>query len=93
MSRPQKPKRVCGEPLIKKFLPDDNKGKRDMVTMSLDEYETIRLIDLEGILIRKAVANPNTVGSGKLTLEPLLIAVGAIIIVFPFLSTSAAKIC
>ena len=59
MSRPQKPKRVCGEPLIKKFLPDDNKGKRDMVTMSLDEYETIRLIDLEGISREECAARMN----------------------------------
>ena len=59
MSRPQKPKRVCGEPLIKKFLPDDNKGKWDMVTMSLDEYETIRLIDLEGISREECAARMN----------------------------------
>lgn len=52
MARPRKWRRVCCLPLNDQFGPlDDHKGVRfdpeDLVVMSIDEYETIRLIDLE----------------------------------------------
>lgn len=50
MARPQKLRKVCSMPCSKHFGP---LGKRadfcEIVTISVDEYETIRLIDLEGM--------------------------------------------
>lgn len=50
MARPRKRRRVCGLPEINRFgpldLPSDVEGN---VIMTVDEYETIRLIDLEGL--------------------------------------------
>lgn len=49
MSRPRKWRRVCCLPDSDRFGPLNavDNGK-DFVSMSVDEYETIRLIDLEG---------------------------------------------
>jgi len=46
MARPRKQRRVCAVPEVCSFRPD---GPRDpeQVTLSIDEYEVIRLIDLE----------------------------------------------
>lgn len=38
---------VCKEPEIKMFLPQQNSNS-ELLTMTVDEYESIRLIDLEG---------------------------------------------
>ncbi len=49
MARPRKWRKVCGLPECSRFGPLNvpaNKG--NFITMSIDEYETIRLIDLEG---------------------------------------------
>lgn len=48
MPRPVKWRRVCGLPGCNRFGPLDQKEQARSVTMTLDEYETIRLIDLEG---------------------------------------------
>lgn len=47
MARPQKPRRVCARPHCTDFAPGVEGG--GIVIMSLDEYETIRLIDHEGM--------------------------------------------
>ncbi|NLJ78106.1 MAG: DUF134 domain-containing protein, partial [Tissierellia bacterium] len=50
MARPRKRRRVCGLPENNRFGPlgmGMNKGQ--CITMTIDEYETIRLIDLEGL--------------------------------------------
>lgn len=50
MARPKKWRRVCSLPNNNKFgplnLPENTKS---YLTMTVDEYETIRLIDLEGL--------------------------------------------
>lgn len=48
MSRPRKCRKVCCMPLIDKFAPVDYEGSDDTIIMTVDEYETIRLIDKEG---------------------------------------------
>ena len=49
MSRPVKLRKVCDLPESNEFGPLDSAlGHRDFVNMEIDEYETIRLIDLEG---------------------------------------------
>ena len=50
MARPRKRRRVCGLPEVNRFGPLDAPiGVSDNVIMTVDEYETIRLIDLEGL--------------------------------------------
>ena len=47
MPRPQKSRRICCYPDYWSFAPDQDKAN-DTVTMTLDEFETIRLIDYQG---------------------------------------------
>ena len=50
MPRPRKWRKVCSLPERQRFGPlDAPPGPDHTVTMSVDEYETIRLIDLEGM--------------------------------------------
>ena len=49
MARPPITKRVCKEPEFSGFKPIRNDRKIKTICLSVDEYETIRLIDLEGI--------------------------------------------
>ncbi len=49
MPRPRKWRRVCCLPENERFGPMGGGGSSEIVTMSVDEYETIRLIDLEGL--------------------------------------------
>jgi uncharacterized protein len=49
MPRPTKWRKVCGLPESNSFGPLDSQANIDQsVKMTVDEYETIRLIDLEG---------------------------------------------
>ena len=48
MPRPCKRRRICAEPRYEGFGPRGFEGA-DVVVMALDEYEAIRLIDLEGL--------------------------------------------
>lgn len=47
MPRPRKHRRVCSRPRCTSFKPCGENGQ--IITMTLDEYEVIRLIDLEGM--------------------------------------------
>ena len=47
MASPCKRRRVCGKPLCGFFGPEGE--VQEIVTMTLDEFETIRLIDWEGM--------------------------------------------
>lgn len=49
MPRPKKCRRVCGLPVCQEFGPRGMGCAGEPVTMGLDEYEVIRLIDLEGL--------------------------------------------
>ena len=48
MARPLKCRRVCHFPQTLEFLPAQGAEEKTPVTLTVDEYETIRLIDLEG---------------------------------------------
>jgi len=48
MPRPKKYRRVCLLPHCTQFAPTPRRCERDII-MTVDEYETIRLIDLEGL--------------------------------------------
>lgn len=47
MPRPRKERRVCAMPNYTRFAPE-NERRIGPINMTVDEYETIRLIDLEG---------------------------------------------
>ncbi|NLB91408.1 MAG: DUF134 domain-containing protein [Clostridiales bacterium] len=51
MARPKKWRRVCSLPNQSKFGPLENTetGRSFLITMTVDEFESIRLIDLEGM--------------------------------------------
>lgn len=49
MPRPKKCRRVCGLPPCREFGPHDAGCAGEAVTLGLDEYEAVRLIDLEGL--------------------------------------------
>ena len=49
MPRPKKCRRVCDYPRTLTFLPEDHKNREQAVILTVDEYETIRLIDKEGL--------------------------------------------
>ena len=48
MARPRKCRRVCGMPRTNSFAPMGNQLCEERIIMVVDEYETIRLIDLAG---------------------------------------------
>ena len=58
MPRPCKRRRICELPACERFGP---KGAVECqsITMTLDEYETIRLIDLEGLTQEQCAAQMN----------------------------------
>lgn len=49
MSRPQKSRRICSMPVNTSFGPLDEHDASDVITMTVDEFEAIRLIDLLGL--------------------------------------------
>lgn len=49
MPRPRKCRRVCRMPGNQRFGPLDGRESERRVVMTVDEFETIRLIDLEGL--------------------------------------------
>jgi len=60
MPRPVKWRKVCCLPQNSQFGPLDDKARRDsIVYMTVDEYETIRLIDLEGYTQEQCASQMN----------------------------------
>ena len=47
MARPQKCRCICSMPKTSMFFPADGDGSAGCVVLGLDEYEVIRLLDLE----------------------------------------------
>ena len=48
MPRPKRCRRVCAYPEYLRFAPEGGEGI-PAVSLTLDEFETIRLVDLEGM--------------------------------------------
>lgn len=60
MPRPVKGRRVCNLPLNNRFGPLNQTIDPELVVeMSVDEYETIRLIDYEGMIQEKCAQQMN----------------------------------
>ncbi|MEG1430073.1 MAG: DUF134 domain-containing protein [Oscillospiraceae bacterium] len=49
MSRPCKRRRICALPNCQSFGPKGGNPVRQIIVMTLDEFESVRLIDLEGM--------------------------------------------
>ncbi|MGN1118889.1 MAG: DUF134 domain-containing protein [Oscillospiraceae bacterium] len=58
MARPSKCRRICSEPEFDGFVPRGNYAQ-ETVILSVDEYETIRLIDLERLTQEQCAAIMN----------------------------------
>ncbi|WP_051530598.1 MULTISPECIES: methylated-DNA--[protein]-cysteine S-methyltransferase [Ruminococcus] len=58
MPRPQKSRRICCYPDYWSFAPDQDKAN-DTIVMSLDEFETIRLIDYHSKTQEQCAAEMN----------------------------------
>ena len=59
MPRPRKCRRVCCMPWNAAFGPIGERAAEEIVVMSVDEYETIRLIDLMGYTQEKCALHMN----------------------------------
>lgn len=60
MARPIKWRKVCCLPKQKRFGPLDSMGEQGgFVAMTIEEYETIRLIDIEGFTQEKCAGQMN----------------------------------
>ena len=59
MPRPCKARRICAMPGCRRFGPTEPCAERESVTMTLDEYEAVRLIDLEGLTQEDCAARMN----------------------------------
>ncbi len=60
MARPRKWRKVCSMPENSQFGPlDSYDDKPDFINMTVDEYETIRLIDLEGFTQEECAVQMN----------------------------------
>lgn len=58
MPRPCKKRRICGIPNAKAFAPC-NIESSECINLTLDEYEAIRLVDLEGLTHEECAAQMN----------------------------------
>ena len=56
LARPKRCRRVCREPIISNFVPKDIDNPQDVV-LSVDEYEVIRLVDLEKLSHEECAKN------------------------------------
>ncbi len=60
MSRPVKWRKICSMPKTSRFGPlDNNELIKNTVIMTVDEYETIRLIDLEQLTQEESALRMN----------------------------------
>lgn len=61
MPRPCKRRRVCAEPRCRRFGPIGQKPEKSLppVALALDEFEAVRLIDLEGLTQEQCAAQMN----------------------------------
>lgn len=81
MSRPCKRRRICAEPSCGRFGPLEKKDGAETIVMTLDEFETIRLIDLEGMSQQQCAEQMNVArttvqaiyGSARLKLARCLV--------------------
>ena len=57
MPRPVKCRKVCHFPNVLEFLPADDTEKKMPIVLTVDEYETIRLLETRKVTVRSSVQN------------------------------------
>ena len=58
MPRPVRSRKICGEPKFREFAPVSGcQGSKENVILTVDEYEVMRLVDLEKKTHSEAVVN------------------------------------
>ena len=55
MPRPVKCRKVCHFPNVLEFFPADDTEKKVPIILTVDEYETIRLLDKKGYSLKSSV--------------------------------------
>ena len=60
MPRPVKCRKVCHFPNVLEFLPAGDTEKNTPIVLTVDEYETIRLLDKEGYSQEQCAASMQT---------------------------------
>lgn len=68
MPRPNKPKRVRSLPLCDRFLPEKARGAGHEILMTVEEYETLRLIDYQGLTQEECALR---MGVGRATVQAM----------------------
>ena len=58
MPRPVKCRKVCHFPNVLEFLPADDTEKKTPIVLTVDEYETIRLLDKSFFCSTSTIAAP-----------------------------------
>ena len=58
MPRPVKCRKVCHFPNVLEFLPADDTEKKMPIVLTVDEYETIRLLDKKGYSQEQCACRP-----------------------------------
>ena len=61
MPRPPRCRRICGAPQVETFCPDGC-GDSEPIRLTLDEYEVIRLVDLEQQTHEQCAAQMDKIG-------------------------------
>ena len=74
MARPCKQRRICSEPACRRFEPEKKNDDGLSVTMTFDEYETIRLIDFAGLTQEQCAAQ---MGVARATVQAIYTAARA----------------
>lgn len=89
MPRPCKRRRICSKPACGRFGPKNATDNPHLpIAMTLDEYETIRLIDLEGLTQEQCAAQMHVsrttvqaiYGNARLKLATCLVQAGDLVI-------------
>ena len=61
MARPVKKRRVCEEPMCRHFVPQTEWERRDKIILKVEEYESLRLLDYEGLTQEECAEQMNLV--------------------------------
>ena len=68
MPRPNKPKRVRSLPICEKFMPEKGSSTGHEILMAVEEYETLRLIDYQGLTQEECARK---MGVGRATVQAM----------------------
>ena len=71
MARPVKKKKICSLPAFTEFIPKNSNKDMPVVLMPVEEYETIRLMDYNGLTQQECAEQMNV---ARTTVQALYVA-------------------